>query len=54
VGTIPLVDTFIAVLLGSLVLEETLSPRILAGGALILAGVVLAVSGRRSPGVAPA
>jgi drug/metabolite transporter (DMT)-like permease len=54
VGTIPLVDTFVAVLLGNLVLKETLSLRILAGGALILAGVVFSVSGRRSPGVAPA
>jgi drug/metabolite transporter (DMT)-like permease len=44
VGTIPLVDTFVAVLLGSLVLKETLSLRILAGGALILAGVVFAVT----------
>jgi drug/metabolite transporter (DMT)-like permease len=38
------VDAFIAVLLGSLVLQEKLSPRILAGGAMILAGVVLAVT----------
>ncbi len=52
VGTIPLVDTLIAVLLGSLILGERLSPRILAGGALILAGVVLAASGRRPSGVA--
>ena len=44
VGTIPLVDTFVAVLLGNLVLKETLSLRILAGGALILAGVVFAVT----------
>jgi drug/metabolite transporter (DMT)-like permease len=41
IGTIPLVDTLIAVLLGSLFLRERLSPRILAGGVLILAGVVL-------------
>jgi drug/metabolite transporter (DMT)-like permease len=54
VGTIPLVDTLIAVLLGNVVLGERLSSRILAGGVLILAGVVLAVSGRRSPGVAAA
>jgi drug/metabolite transporter (DMT)-like permease len=54
VGTIPLVDTLIAVLLGNLVLQERLSLRILAGGAMILAGVVFAVSGRRSPGLAAA
>ena len=54
VGTIPLVDTLIAVALGSAVLREKLSLRILAGGVLILAGVLLAVSRRRSPGVAPA
>jgi len=52
IGTIPLVDTLIAVILGSLVLHERLSARILAGGVLILAGVVLAASGRRSSGVA--
>ena len=44
IGTIPLVDTFLAVLLGSVVLGERLSPRIFAGGALILAGVLLAAS----------
>jgi drug/metabolite transporter (DMT)-like permease len=42
IGTIPVVDTVIAVALGSLVLGETLSPRILGGGALILVGVLLA------------
>ena len=52
IGTIPLVDTFIAVILGSLILGERLSPRILAGGVLILAGVVLSASGRRPPGLA--
>ncbi len=51
IGTIPLVDTLIAVLLGSLVLGERLSPRILAGGVLILAGVFMTASGRRPPGV---
>jgi drug/metabolite transporter (DMT)-like permease len=50
VGTIPLVDTLVAVLLGNLVLQERLSLRILAGGAMILAGVVFAVSRRGSPG----
>ncbi len=52
IGTIPLVDTFIAVILGGLVLGERLSPRILAGGVLILAGVLLTTSGRRPPGLA--
>jgi drug/metabolite transporter (DMT)-like permease len=51
IGTIPLVDTFLAVLLGSLVLGERLSPRVFAGGFLILAGVVLAASPRREPSV---
>lgn len=52
IGTIPVVDTIVAIVLGSLVLGESLSPRILAGGALILLGVVLAAvpgtSGSRS------
>ena len=52
IGTIPLVDTLIAVVLGNLVLHEKLSLRILAGGALILAGVLLAASNRRPAGVA--
>ena len=52
IGTIPLVDTLVAVFLGNLVLRETLSLRILAGGAMILVGVVLAVWGRRSTGLA--
>ncbi len=52
IGTIPLVDTLIAVLLGSAVLGERLSARILVGGVLILAGVVLAASPRRPSGVA--
>lgn len=55
VGTIPLVDTLIAVLLGSLVLSELFSPRILAGGVLILSGVLLAAgAGRRLAGMAGA
>jgi drug/metabolite transporter (DMT)-like permease len=41
IGTIPVVDTVMAVLLGNLVLGETLSPRVLAGGAFILLGVLL-------------
>jgi drug/metabolite transporter (DMT)-like permease len=44
IGTIPLVDTLVAVALGNLVLREKLSLRILAGGAMILAGVVFAVT----------
>ncbi|HKA37427.1 MAG TPA: EamA family transporter [Thermoanaerobaculia bacterium] len=52
IGTIPLVDTFIAVLLGSVVLGERLSARIFAGGSLILAGVLLAASPKREPAVA--
>ena len=54
IGTIPLVDTFIAVLLGGLFLHERLSARVLAGGALILIGVILAASGRRSTEIAAA
>jgi drug/metabolite transporter (DMT)-like permease len=42
VSTIPLVDTFIAVVLGALILGERLPARALAGGALILLGVFLA------------
>jgi drug/metabolite transporter (DMT)-like permease len=44
IGTIPVVDTVIAIVLGSLVLGESLSPRILAGGAFILLGVLLAAA----------
>lgn len=44
IGTIPVVDTVIAVALGSVVLGESFSPRILAGGALILVGVLLAAA----------
>ena len=54
IGTIPLVDTFIAVVLGSLVLGERLSPRVFAGGALILAGVVLSAKPARPSEVAAA
>ena len=52
IGTIPVVDTVIAILLGSLVLGEALSPRVLAGGVLILAGVLLAATTTRAA-VAP-
>ncbi len=48
IGTIPIVDTVLAVLLGSLILGETLSPRVLAGGALILVAVLLAAAPRRA------
>jgi drug/metabolite transporter (DMT)-like permease len=54
IGTIPLTDTVIAVLLGALILGEKLSARVLAGGALILLGVLLAASARRSTGVSGA
>lgn len=43
IGTIPLVDTLVAVALGALVLNERLPARVLAGGALILVGVVFAI-----------
>jgi drug/metabolite transporter (DMT)-like permease len=47
IGTIPVVDTVIAVALGNLILGETFTPRVLAGAALILVAVLLA-AGRRS------
>src|SRR5262245_12940375 len=43
IGTIPLTDTVIALLLGAAILGERLSARVLAGGVLILLGVVLAI-----------
>jgi len=46
VGTIPLVDTLIAILLGAWILGEKLSARVLVGGLLILSGVALAVRAR--------
>ncbi|MGH9368448.1 MAG: DMT family transporter [Thermoanaerobaculia bacterium] len=52
IGTIPLTDTMIAVLLGALILGERLVGRVLLGGALILFGVVLAASSRRPPEIA--
>lgn len=42
IGTIPLVDTVVAVALGAVVLGEALPLRVLGGAALILVGVVLA------------
>ena len=50
IGTIPVVDTVIALALGSLVLGESLSPRVLVGGLLILAGVLLAASPQSADG----
>jgi drug/metabolite transporter (DMT)-like permease len=47
VGTIPLTDTVVAVLLGAAILGERLSARAFAGGALILIGVVMAIGARR-------
>jgi drug/metabolite transporter (DMT)-like permease len=44
IGTIPVVDTVIAVALGSLVLGESPSPRVLVGGLFILGGVLLAAA----------
>jgi drug/metabolite transporter (DMT)-like permease len=44
IGTIPIVDTVLAIVLGSLVLGESFSPRVLGGGAVILVGVLLAAS----------
>jgi drug/metabolite transporter (DMT)-like permease len=48
IGTIPVIDTVIAVALGNLILGESFAPRVLAGAALILVAVLLA--SRRSPG----
>ena len=48
IGTIPLTDTVIAVLLGAALLHESLSGRVLAGGGLILAGVISTMSGPRT------
>jgi drug/metabolite transporter (DMT)-like permease len=50
IGTIPLVDTLIAVVLGAIFLSEAFPARVLAGGVLILAGVTLAA---RAPGPDP-
>jgi drug/metabolite transporter (DMT)-like permease len=48
IGTIPLVDTVVAVLLGAAILGETLSARVFAGAALILVGVLLAARSQPS------
>ncbi len=50
IGTIPLVDTVIAVILGAILLGESLPLRVLGGGALILVGVVLATMAPTAPG----
>ena len=42
IGTIPVVDTVIAVVLGAVILGESFSPRVLFGAALILVAVLLA------------
>jgi drug/metabolite transporter (DMT)-like permease len=44
IGTIPLVDTLLAMLLGAVVLGERITGPVVAGGVLILAGVFLAAS----------
>ncbi len=49
IGTIPVVDTVIAVVLGSLILGESFSPRVLVGAALILMAVLLAAAPSRTP-----
>jgi drug/metabolite transporter (DMT)-like permease len=49
IGTIPLVDTLLAMLLGAVVLGERITGQIVAGGTLILTGVFLAASKGRSP-----
>jgi drug/metabolite transporter (DMT)-like permease len=48
IGTIPVVDTVIAVALGSLLLGESFSPRVLAGAGLILVAVLLAAAPLRA------
>jgi drug/metabolite transporter (DMT)-like permease len=54
IGTIPVVDTVIAAALGSLILGETFTPRVLAGAALILVAVLLAaIPARRAVAAAP-
>jgi drug/metabolite transporter (DMT)-like permease len=49
IGTIPLVDTVIAVILGAVFLGEALPLRVFAGGLLIVAGVLLATSSGPAP-----
>jgi len=47
IGTIPVVDTVIAVALGNIVLGEKFSIRVLFGGALICAAVLLVAAGEK-------
>lgn len=47
IGTIPIVDTVIAVALGNLVLGESLTVRLLVGTALILVAILLASTARQ-------
>jgi drug/metabolite transporter (DMT)-like permease len=54
IGTIPIVDTVIAVALGSLILGESFSPRVLVGAGLILLAVLLAAVPSRGSSAAPA
>jgi drug/metabolite transporter (DMT)-like permease len=55
IGTIPIVDTVIAVVLGALILGESFSPRVLFGAGVILVAVLLAaVPGRRAAATAAA
>lgn len=53
IGTIPIVDTVIAVVLGSVILGESFSPRVLFGAGLILVAVLLAALPSRTAAVAP-
>jgi len=52
IGAIPVIDTVIAVALGSAVLHEPLGGRFLLGGAMVLGGAALATRAR-SPAGAP-
>jgi drug/metabolite transporter (DMT)-like permease len=45
IGAIPLIDTFVAVTLGAIVLGERVGWRFFAGGAMILTGAALATPG---------
>jgi drug/metabolite transporter (DMT)-like permease len=47
-GTYAFVNPAVAVVLGAVVLSEPLSPFVLAGGAVIIAGVALVVAGRQA------
>jgi drug/metabolite transporter (DMT)-like permease len=49
IGTIPVVDTVIAVALGAIVLGERLSPRLLVGALLILGAVMLVARVEATP-----